>query len=115
METSLSAKEICSIIKASKDAGVRSINIHGLTIEFYPHRNEASESHRNVNTGNTEETVGAEVATRIPSGWEEQAKLFDEQAVSDAEEAALMVDSPLVYEKEVVFRDMERNRVMGNG
>ena len=124
METSLSSKEICAIIKISKHAGVKSITIPGVTIEFYPHRNEASESHRNADTGILHEAIfdslekEAEVGTgnpEIPPGWGDQAEMFDKEAISDAEESALMVDDPMAFERHIVSRDIERNRMMENG
>jgi len=124
METSLSAKEICTIIKASKDSGVKSIIAPGLTIEFYPHRNEASESHRNADPGILHEAIldaherVAEVGTgnpEIPAGWGDQAEMFDKQVISDAEESALMVDDPMAFERHIVARDIERNRMMEHG
>jgi hypothetical protein len=115
METSLSAREICTIIKASKDSGVKSIIVPGLTIEFYPHRNEASESHRNVESGIPVEIRVAEVETKIPAEWGDQAEMFDKEAISDAEESALMVDDPMAFERHIVSRDIERNRMMEHG
>jgi len=111
METSLSAQDICNIIKASKNTGIKNLEIPGLTLEFFPRRNEATDQQRNVASG-IAETADAEVGQQIPAEWRKQAELFDEKAVSDAEDAALMVDDPMQFEQQVVLRDIERNRVM---
>lgn len=110
METSLSAKDICNIIKASKNSGLKNIEIPGLTLEFFPRRNGDIDQRRNAVSG-IAEAANAEV-NQLPAGWREQAELFDEKAVSDAEDAALMVDDPMQFEQQVVLRDIERNRVM---
>lgn len=99
---SLSAEEICKIIAECRSANVAEINLEGLQIVFQAQRNEPTPI-----LGKGQETFPEVDAP--PDN--EEARLMNEQALLDAEEAQILIDDPLTFEKLNTSADIERGRV----
>jgi hypothetical protein len=104
---SLNADEICKIIAECGAANVAEIDFQGLHIVFNARRNEQ------------EQTLGQEVVLdkpQIPTEEfnDKEARLMNEQALLDAEDAQILIDDPLAFEKMNTSIDIERSRVLNS-
>lgn len=102
----LSAAEICRIIKVCKNAGVQDFEFSGLKLSFLPRRNEEV-----VEPGQVTSTVSTEASEKTPQDAPNLSPM-DENAFEEAEEAQLMIDDPLAFERMQIQRDIERNRLI---
>lgn len=98
MESELSAKEICSILKASQEAGVTVLKFRGLYVRFgWP----ASPEQTLAPTA--PESVQA--STETPEEISQQA--IDKEAILTKEErlALMVIEEPEEYERLMFMRD----------
>ena len=101
----LNADEICKIIAECGAANVTEIKIKGLHIVFNARRNEQ------------EQTLGQEVVKETPlipaeEFNDKEARLMNEQSLLDAEDAQILIDDPLAFEKMNTDMDIDRSRVL---
>ncbi len=99
---SLSAEDICRIIKECKESGVADFSYKDLTLKFHSRRNEDA-----VAPGPVEdhETVVYDSKSK------ENAELMNEQALRDAEEAQLLIDDPYGHERNRIAKSLESQRL----
>ena len=100
----LSAEEICRIIESCKNAGVQDLEISGLKLSFLPRRNVEA-----VEPGQATSVVPTTTSELTPKDATD-IELMDQSTMDDAEEAQLMIDDPLAFERIQIQRDIERNR-----
>ncbi len=99
----LSTEEILSIIRTCNESNVEEFNFKTLKLKFHPHRNEGA-----VSLGQ-----GADQDVKNPKVSEDltyKAELMDQTAQFEAEEAQLLIDDPMSFEKSQIDRHIERNR-----
>lgn len=105
---SLSATDICRIIKQCHVSGVQEFAFEGMSFKFHPRRNGDADQ-----LGQASDY--AEKSDNVVSSFSEakdQAQLMDEDAMFEAEEAQLLIDDPLAFEKLQMDRHIERARTM---
>lgn len=109
METrGLSAKDICQIIGKCESAGVESFKLADIEIKFRPKRNEGVPTLSQDSAG-----INANIPIEEPTPIGESGavlKQIEEKALDDAFESQAMVDDPLLFERDIVSRDIERQR-----
>lgn len=107
----LSAADICRIIKQCTVSGVREFSFQGMSVKFHSHRNEDA-----VKPGPAAESIDINITPAIREQIElseRSLKLFDEEALREAEEAQLLIDDPLSYEKARIDESIEGIRQDG--
>jgi hypothetical protein len=104
-KNSLSATDICRIIKACQTSGVAEVTLDGLHLVFNSRRNESAE----VPGPATDHTTLPIVEDIF--GERDQAKLMDDNSLLEAEEAQLLIDDPLAFERSQIDRHIERARL----
>lgn len=104
---SLSAADICRIIKQCHASGVEEFSFHGMAIKFHPHSNGDS-------TSIGQAVEGSETTTENFSEERDKAELMDNEILREAEEAQLLIDDPQAFEKSQIDRHIEKAR-MANG
>lgn len=109
METrGLSAKDICQIIKSCSSAGVDFFKYADIEIKFHPNRNEDAPIQRHEEVGTNENLP---IEEPHPIGEAVMViREMEEKALDDAFESQAMVDDPLAFEKDIIARDIERQR-----
>jgi hypothetical protein len=103
---SLSAVEICKIITECKLAGVSELVYAGISLKFHsPGQASVAEPSQAVSQ--------SEMASNPVDSQQEETStaLMNPQAMEDIEDAQLLIDDPLGYERSQIFKDLERNRV----
>jgi hypothetical protein len=100
----LSADDICRIIKHCKGAQVSELTFQGLSLKFHPYRNEGAALPRK---GTDQSTVSEDFSTTEDKA---DAAYLDEDAMIEAEEAQLMIDNPLAFERSQIAKSIERTR-----
>lgn len=91
---SLSANDICRIIKTCKDSGVRTLEVGELKLSF-----DALNPVVNNNFNEENETLTSDGIA------------VTEKTIDDTEDTLLMVDDPEEYEHVQVSRQLERQRL----
>jgi hypothetical protein len=100
----LSAEDICKIIAECRSANVSEINFNGIHIVFQSQRNEIAPI-----LGQGRDVVVSDDMNVTES---KEAQLVAEQTLLDAEDAQILIEDPLAFEKLNTEMDLERNRVM---
>lgn len=103
----LSADEICRIIESCKNAGVQDLEITGLKLSFLPRRNVEVDQ-----PGQASSVVTETTASELTPKDAKEIDLMDQTSMDEAEEAQLMIDDPLAFERLQIQRDIERNRLV---
>lgn len=103
----LSAADICSIIKQCRGSGVSEITFQGLTLKFHSQGNENAVGQSNAKGSE----IGTDTELLPPLAQAEQVELMDQEALLEAEQAQLLIDDPVGYERMQIARDIERGRV----
>jgi len=81
-----------------------------MSFKFHPRRNEDADQ-----LGQASDYTQAEIPENVVSNFSEakdQARLMDEDAMLEAEEAQLLIDDPLAFERLQMDRHIERARTM---
>lgn len=102
-KNSLSASEICRILKACHSYGVASFEYQGITFNFHPRRNEDAEMPGPA--ADQTESIVEDIF-----GERDQAQLMDDSSSLEAEEAQLLIDDPFSFERSQIDRHIERAR-----
>lgn len=102
---SLSAEDICRIIRECKESGISEFVYHDLNLKFHPRRNEDAFAPGQVKD---HETVVSEFSPKD----KETAELMNDQALKDAEESQLLMDDAYGYERSQISKSLERQRVI---
>jgi hypothetical protein len=100
---SLSADDICRIIKQCQDSGIEDFKFQDLTFKFHPRRNEDAATPGQV-------TDSQDRVSEISQPNLMETKLADETSMLEAEEAQLMIDDPYGFERAQVAKHLELNR-----
>lgn len=105
---SLSAADICRIIKQCHASGVAEVNLPGgVSFKFHPRRNEGADQ-----LGPASDYVEKPaVVSENSEANADQVKMFDEENMLEAEEAQLLIDDPFAFEKVQMDRHIERARM----
>jgi hypothetical protein len=72
---------------------------------FHPRRNEDA-----VSTGHASDHTQPSVVSEYPEA--QSVELMDQEAMLEAEEAQMLIDDPLAFEKAQIDRHIERARTM---
>lgn len=105
MEISLSAADICRIIKQCHVSGVNKLEMGGLVISFQSRRNEIADQ-----PGQASDHTIDNVVSPINEAQADEMELMDKEALQEAEEAQMMIDDPSGFEKMQMRQHLERNR-----
>lgn len=107
METNkLKAFEICKIIETCGENSVSEISFHGITIKFQARGKELADT-----LGPASDPLDTPIAvSAISEEATKQAEDFDRAQLLDSEEALLLIDDPVGFEKTQIDQDIERNR-----
>lgn len=103
---SLSANDICRIIKQCHTSGVQDFEFQGMKFTFHPRRNEDA-----VSSGQASDHTQHSVVSET-SEAKYDVELMDQEAMLEAEEAQMLIDDPLAFEKAQIDRHIERARTM---
>jgi hypothetical protein len=103
----LSAADICRIIKQCHTSGVASFAMSGVTINFHPRRNEDAAMPGQASDYQEPTTVVSEFS----ESQRDQAELMNEDTLLEAEEAQLLIDDPHGFEKAQMDKHIERARI----
>lgn len=106
---SLSASDICRIIKQCHTCGVEDFSFQGMTFKFHPRRNEDAAKLGPASDNKVDETTNVE--SNFSEETRDQARMFDEENLLEAEEAQLLIDDPLAFEKVQMDRHIEKARM----
>ncbi len=99
----MSTDEILSIIKACNESNVEEFNFKTLKLKFHSRRNENAVS---LGQGTDQDVKNPQVSDDLTY----KAELMDQTAQFEAEEAQLLIDDPMSFEKSQIDRHVERNR-----
>lgn len=99
----LSANDICRIIKQCSTSNVQNFEFRDMKLTFHPRRNEDAVSAGQASDQNQE------LVSDFPEA--SNTALLDEDALLEAEQAQLLIDDPLAFEKTQIDRHIERARV----
>ena len=102
---SLSANDICRIIKQCHTSGVQDFEFQGMKFTFHPRANGDAVSPAQA-SDHTQHSVVSESPEAI------NAELMDQEALLEAEQAQMLIDDPLAFEKAQIDRHIERARTM---
>jgi hypothetical protein len=109
---SLSASDICRIIKQCHASGVAEVNLPGgVSFKFHPRRNEDADQ-LGPASDYTEKTFP--VVSEFPEANTDQVRMMDQENMLEAEEAQLLIDDPFAFEKVQMDRHIERARMNNN-
>lgn len=115
---SLSASDICRIIKQCHASGVAEVNLPGgVSFKFHSRRNESADQLGPASDYIEKSSVVSdfpEARTDQEKRDSDQAMMFDENNMLDAEEAQLLIDDPFAFEKVQMDRHIERARMNNN-
>lgn len=107
---SLKAQDICKIIEKCSASGVSEFEFQGMRFTFHPRRNEDA-----ATPGQASDHTKNPVVSDSPEAKDDQqikAELMDNEALLEAEEAQLLIDDPLAFEKAQISRHLERQRTV---
>ena len=103
---SLSANDICRIIKQCHASGVSEFDFQGMSFKFHPRRNEDA-----VMPGQASDHKNTPVVSEYEEGQRDQAELMDNESLLEAEEAQMLIDDPFAFEKSQIDRHIEKARM----
>jgi hypothetical protein len=104
---SLSANDICRIIKQCHTSGVQDFEFQGMKFTFHPRRNGDA-----VSSGQASDHTQHIPVVSETSEANHDVELMDQEAMLEAEEAQMLIDDPLAFEKAQIDRHIERARTM---
>ena len=115
---SLSADDLCRILSLGKLSSVDEIVLPGIKIKFHPQSQgdaeklgQASDQKTLVSTKNEEiEKVDIKETQSTSCELQDFVPLMDSEALLEAQEAQLLIDDPLAFEKSQIDRHIERVR-----
>jgi hypothetical protein len=100
----LSVNDICKILEACRIFGVSELSYSGLNLKFH--------SLGPANVTWPSQAVSHTEASNLVVPENQEAKLMNEQALDDAEEAQMLIDNAFAYERSQIMKDIERNRMI---
>lgn len=116
METKshLQASDICRILKQCEQSGVSELRYLGLHVTFSSRRNESLEKLGQASSIPSPDPFHEVMSAtdKIVVKQQDEARLMDEDLLLEAEEAQLLIDDSLAFEKVQIDRHIERARTM---
>lgn len=101
---SLSAADICMIIKSCRENSVTEISLPEIAIKFRGHSNDLA-----LTPGQESDFAPANVSQISPE-TQKQADEVDRALAMDAEQSQMIIDDPRAYEQSLIDQDVERSR-----
>lgn len=105
----LSAADICRIIKQCDASGVQVFELQGLKLSFYPRRNEDSGL---LSQAPVLYEDALPETNKSTAPQRTLMDIMDEEALMEAEQAQLLIDDPLSFEKMQISNHIERSRML---
>jgi hypothetical protein len=102
----LSASDICRILKECRNSGVHELVLQDFRVTFGSRRNENPDQ-----PGPAPESNFELKQDPVFDASSTEARLMDEQTLLEAEEAQLLIDDPMAFERTQIDRHIERSRV----
>jgi hypothetical protein len=88
---------------------VEDFSFQGMTFKFHPRRNEDAAKLGPASDNKVDETTNVE--SNFSEESRDQARMFDEENLLEAEEAQLLIDDPLAFERVQMDRHIEKARM----